>query len=728
MELRAYDYFIILSKGYKKYRKANKSIYAVLKIMITHPFLDDTYPIHWSKLTPEFIAPDIEYALTLAEENLEKIRTLKECDISYETTFLALENATEALNIGWGRVNHLDSVLNNDSQREALNKMLPKVSAFYSSISLDSAIWSKLKAFATSSKVKELAPIYQRFIKLTCNEFIQSGADLPEDKKKQIAEVSSKLSELTQKFSENTLDSTNAWELIVDNEAQLRGIPEMFLEGARQNALSKGLGSEEAPQWRFTLQQPSFYPVLQHAEEEALRKNIWEGLNTVGFSGEWDNSKLIWEILSLRQQKAELLGKANFADLVLEERMAKTGDTAINFINNLHHKVLPSFLKEHQELIDFKSKKTNSSTENAHINPWEVAFWEEQMRHELYDFDEQELRPYFNVEQVMDGMFTIFSKLFNITIKQCESKFGTDGDGIEVWHSECSYYELYDTASNAHLGSFYADWHPRESKRGGAWMNSLKTGGPIGKNGEHLPHVGLIIGNMTKPVGDKPALLDHREVETIFHEFGHLLHQLLSTAPIKSLSGTNVPWDFVELPSQILENWCWDRESLDLFARHYETGETIPEGLFQKMLAAKNFRSASGFMRQLSLGKIDLEIHYNMKKYQGKNLDKMDEEILEKYRVNSPIKSPTILRKFSHLFSSPVAYAAGYYSYKWAEVLDADAFTRFQKEGILNKATGMAFRKEILSQGDSRPVDESYEAFMGRSPELTPLLKRSNIK
>ncbi|PQJ28436.1 M3 family metallopeptidase [Rubritalea profundi] len=691
-----------------------------------HPFLSDDYHIRWSTLTPEHIEADIKQALELAEQRLDAIRNLPAGKVSYATTFGALEKAAEELERGWGRLSHLDSVDDNPEQRVAMNAMLSQVSAFYSQIALDAKIWASLKAFSESAAAEALSSVKQRFIEETCADFIQSGADLDQSQKTEVAEIDAELSQKTKKFSENVLDSTNAWEIVIHDEARLAGLPEMAKESARLDALENSHGSEDEPKWRFTLQHPSMGPVMQHGEDDSLRKEIWQANCTVGRDGEYDNTDLIWEILELRQRKAEILGHKSFPDLILQRRMAKTGKAALDFTEDLHGKIQQKFLKETQELQDFKAGKTGGAS--APLEPWETGYLAEKRRKEQYAFDDEALRPYFPVDSVMEGMFTITSKLFGIEIAEREAVFGKDEEGkIQVWHEECKFYDIKDTATGELLGSFYADWHPRPTKRGGAWMNSLKTGGPAADGGAREPHLGLMIGNMTKPVGDKPALVDHREVETIFHEFGHLLHHLLGDVEVKSLSGTNVPWDFVELPSQIMENYCWDRESLDMFARHYETGETIPEELFQKMLAARNYMNASVFMRQLALGKLDLELHQNFGQYKGGDLDAVDAQILADYRAPMATESPTMARRFSHLFSGPVAYASGYYSYKWAEVLDADAFTRFQEEGILNTETGMSFRTEVLARGNSRPVDESYRAFMGRDPELTPLLERAGL-
>lgn len=691
-----------------------------------HPFLADDYHIRWSTLTPEHIESDIEEALRLAEGRLELIRNLDASAVTYENTFGALELAAEDLERGWGRLSHLDSVEDNEKQRAAMNAMLPKVSAFYSAISLDAKIWASLKAFSEGEGMKELSDVQRRLVEETCFDFISSGADLGDEDKKRVAEISAELSKETKKFSENVLDSTNAWELIVDDEARLAGLPEMAKEGARQDALVKGHGSEDDPRWRFTLQYTSFGPVMQHADDASLRKEIWAASCSVGRDGDYDNTALVWKILDLRAEKAKLLGKDNFCDLILERRMAKTGQAALDFVEDLHGRIEEQYKIDTAELITYKSAKLGE--EPRKMEPWESGYWAEKRRKEQYDFDDELLRPYFSVSNVMKGMFDITSKLFGIRIEERATVFGEDKDGaVQVWHPECCYYDIFDSASGELFGSFYADWHPRSSKRGGAWMNSLKTGGPVKNGGTREPHIGLMVGNMTKPVGDKPALLNHREVETVFHEFGHLLHHLLGDVEVQSLSGTNVPWDFVELPSQIMENFCWDRESLDMFARHFETGEVIPDELYDKMVAARNYMSATVFMRQLQFGKMDMELHLNYEKYRGRDLQEVDEEILKGYKAEMATKSPSAALRMTHLFSGPVAYASGYYSYKWSEVLDADAFTRFQEEGILNEATGRSFRDEILSKGNSRPVDESYRQFMGRDPELAPLLERAGL-
>ncbi|MDF1862746.1 MAG: M3 family metallopeptidase [Verrucomicrobiales bacterium] len=698
----------------------------------SHPFLQDDFTIRWSSLVSEEIETDIKKALADAQQRIDKLcADFDPAELTFENTLLALEKSTEDLSSAWGLVSHLDSIRNSEELREAQNAMLPEVTAFFSRIPLNDKLWKRIKAYAGKDDKESLSPVQSRFLEETIKDFLSSGADLPDDQKQRLEEVQSELAKVTQKFSENVLDSTNAWELILEDDSRLGGLPDTAKAVLRSEAAAKDLGSEENPVYRITLKAPVYFPVLEFADDESLRKEVWEGSITVGTGGDYDNTDLVWQILALRQEIAEILGKKNFADKVLEERMAKDGDTALAFVEDLAKKTMPFFEREIEELKVFRSGQEPDWS--GEFEPWDVAYWAEKLRKDRYDFDEEEVRPYFSINNVIEGMFRLTEQVFGFAIVEKPSVFAKPGetpesDDAEVWHPEVKFYELRDAESGEHLGSFYADWHPREDKRGGAWMNYLKTGSPArnGKPGE--PHLGLICGNLTPSSASRPALLTHSEVETVFHEFGHLLHHLLGEVEIKSLNGVNVVWDFVELPSQIMENFCWSRVSLDFFAKHYETGEPIPEALFQKMLGARNFQSAMAQMRQLSFGKMDLELHVNhQQKPEEGDLDSVVREILDGYLMTLATRPPSMARRFTHLFASATGYAAGYYSYKWAEVLDADAFTRFSDAGVISPEVGYEFRAKILSQGNSREAGELFRDFMGRDPDLNALLERSGL-
>ena len=696
---------------------------------MTHPFLANDFHIRWSSLSPKAIEADISKALDDAQAAVDSVASHKQGNeaLTYANTIAALDDGLETLNRAWGLVSHLDSVCNSPELREAHNAMLPKVSEFFAAIPLNEKLWETLKAYGDSEAVCTLSPTKQRYVHETMADFREAGADLPPEQKKRAGDIQKRLAQLTQKYSENCLDATNAWDKIITDVTELSGLPESALAAAKQSATQK-----DQQGWRFTLQAPSYIPVMTYADNESLREAVWKAYAALGRDEPYDNKALVREILDLRHEFAQLVGQNNFADHVTARRMAASGNQALTFGEAIFDKVKAQFAKEIEALRNYKAESINSEPDL--LEPWEAGYWAEKQRKAHFDFDEEALRPYFPIDRVIDGMFDIAQQLFGLRIEEREVAFASpDGsespaiDQPEVWHPEVKFYDLFDAESGELLGAFYADWHPRESKRGGAWMNYLITGNRDESIGKRSPHLGLICGNLTPAVGEQPALLTHREVETIFHEFGHLLHHLCGEVEVKSLNGVNVPWDFVELPSQIMENWCWDRQSLDLFARHHETGAPIPQELFDKMLAARNYMKASANVRQLSFGKMDLELHIHWPDSKQEDLDAFIDQQLKGYSAEYKTKPKSNVFNFSHLFSSPTGYAAGYYSYKWAEVLDADAFTRFQNEGILNAETGRDFRSKILAKGNSEDPAMLFKNFMGRGPDPDALLRRDGL-
>jgi oligopeptidase A len=685
--------------------------------MPENPFLDSGLHIRWSELTPDRVEPSIDEAIGRAEAALRAIEC-RRCGLTFENTYLALDEAADALNRAWSRVAHLESVADSPGLREAHNRVLPRVSAFVASIPLRPALWAKLRDFADSPPSAGLTAARARFVSETLAEFREAGADLPFDGRARLEALQGELAQLTQQFSENVLDGTNAWQLVVDDESRLSGLPADAKGRARADAEAKGIGAPDRPCWRFTLHMPSQEPFMTFVHDDALRGEMWRAATSVGSDSHRDNAQLASKILALRAERAGLLGRDHFADLVLARRMAKTGARAFEFNEDFRRRCSEAFARECRELEEWKARETGLPA--APVAPWEIAYWAERLRKARYDYDEEELRPYFPMDRVMGGLFEIARRVFGIRVSE------RPRGEVETWHPEVGFYDVFDARSR-HIGSFYSDWHPRESKRGGAWMSALITGGPQ-PDGSRKPHLGLICGNLTPPAPGRPALLSHREVETIFHEFGHLIHHLMGEVEIKSLNGGNVAWDFVELPSQIMENWCWEREGLDLFARQFKTGAPIPGSLFRKMTEARNFRSACKTMRQVAYAKMDLLLHMRAPEFGGEaDLESRVRASIADCLVPTDPPAPTVLRRFTHVFSEPVGYAAGYYSYKWAEVLDADAFTRFRCEGIFNPRVGAEFAEKILCRGNSADPAQLFRDFMGRDPDLGALLARSGL-
>jgi oligopeptidase A len=669
--------------------------------MSDNPLLSITFHIPFDQVRVEHVEPGIRELLKQSQTHIDAL-VADDNPRTFDNTMLALENSTETLGYAMAVVRHLESVATTPELRAAWNVVEPEASAFFSQIPLNEGLWKKLQSYASTDEAQGLAATQRRFLTKTLDSFRREGAELDPAGKKRMAEIDVELTKVTTKFSENVLDSTNAFELIITDESRLAGLPPSAIAAARQSAESKQLSG-----WRFTMQAPSYIPVMTYLDDRSIREQMYRAFATRATESDRDNRPLLARILELRREKARLLGFPDFADFVLHDRMAHKGEQAMKFLEDLKVKTDPFFAKENAALEAFAGQR---------LEPWDVGYWAEKQRRALYDFDEEQLRPYFPAERVVEGMFAIVEKLYGIQVKQ--------RDGVPVWHPDVRYYEVHDR-DGALMGAFYADWYPRESKRDGAWMEAFITGSYV--SGRYEPHVGCICGNLTPPIGDKPALLTHREVETIFHEFGHLLHHVLSRVEVRSLAGTAVAWDFVELPSQIMENWCWERAALDLFARHYQTGDTIPEDLYQKMIRARTYRGANAQMRQLGFGYVDLKLHREYDPALDGDVLKYARDILQQFSAAKFPENYAMIAGFTHLFASPVGYGAGYYSYKWAEVLDADAFTRFRDEGIFSPEVGAAFRDQILSKGDSEDPAELYRKFMGRDPDPDALLVRSGL-
>ncbi len=672
-----------------------------------NPLLSVPFRIPFDQIESHHVSAAVHQLLEGANQNLLEIEKIQE-PRTYDNTLHVLDHATEQLELAMGVVGHLESVASTPQLREAYNAVRPEVSAFYAGIPLREGLWNALVEYSGTEEAQSLTGSRARYLKKTLDEFRRNGAELDDDGKERLRVISRELAELTSKFSQNVLDDTAAFELMVSDEQELAGLPQSAIDAARQAAKDK---SKEG--FRFTLHAPSLIPVLTYLDNRAIREKVWRAYNTRASSGDRNNGPVIQRILELRKEQAALLGYQDFAALVLEDRMAKTTATALEFVDHLTKKTQPFFEAESAELATFV-KKLGTSPEGG-LKPWDVGYYSEKQRKALYAFDEEQLRPYFAIEGVLRGLFKTAEQLYGVDIRENPS--------LPTWHPDVRAFDIFDGPGRAHLASFYADLFPREEKRGGAWMNSFITGTVRG--GEVRPHLGLICTNVTPPIGDRPALLTHAEVTTMFHEFGHLLHHCLSRVDVRTLAGTNVAWDFVELPSQIMENWCWERSALDTFAHHWETNAPIPAELFDKMQRARKYRAATATMRQLGFAAVDLALHVD---YDGESdVLGFARSVMQQYAPTPYPDDYAMLASFTHLFASSVGYAAGYYSYKWAEVLDADAFTRFQSEGVFSRDVGEQFRRRLLEKGDTEDPMTLYKAFMGREPSLDALMARSGL-
>jgi oligopeptidase A len=663
-----------------------------------NPLLSTVLPLPFDRIRAEHVLPATDALLDDARARMRAIVEQKERN--WDNTCGAFDAMTERLDDAIGLTGHLESVATEPALRDAYNIAQPKVSAFYSSIPLDAGLYHAMKEYAETAEARALEGTRKRYLEKTLADFRRHGAELDAAGKTRLSAIDVELTELTLKFSQNTLDSTNAFELFVDDEGRLSGLPESAIDAAKESAMSA-----ERRGYRFTLAAPSYVPAMTYLDDSSIREQLYRAFNTRATKDPWNNRPLVRRILELRREKANLLGFKTFADLVLEDRMAKSGDAARRFVETLREKTKPFFARENEELRKFAGV--------AKLEPWDVGYHSEKQRRVLYDFDEEALRPYFPLDRVLSGLFEVAHRLYGVRVEK---------DDATTWHNDVQPFRLIDNDGRA-IATFYVDVFPRASKRDGAWMHGLVT------TFRHRDRaVEALVANVTPPVGDRPALLNHREVETMFHEFGHLLHHALAKVEVRGLAGTNVAWDFVELPSQIMENWCWEREALDLFARHYQTGATIPDELLGKMKRARTFRAANQMMRQLGFAELDLAMHCDLD-LNDPSADPIElaRKILEAHSTTELPADYAMVASFGHLFGSPVGYAAGYYSYKWAEVLDADAFATFREKGIFSREVGERFRREILERGDSEDPAELYRRFAGREARLEPLLERSGL-
>lgn len=665
-------------------------------------------PFHvlWQQVTASEVEAVIDELIGRAQARLDAIEAAPR---TYEATLGALDMATSELDFAMNVASHLEATLGTPELRAAYNKILPKVSAFGSKIMLSAPLYRALREFSETDAGKKLDPSRARFLHKTLADFRRNGAELDDAGKARLAEIDVALSERTLKFAQNVVDATAAFELIVEDVARLSGMPEGAIEAARRSAEEKGKKG-----WRLTLQAPSYGPVLTFADDRALREQMYRANVTRASGGEWDNRPIIRDVLALRKEKARLLGFAHFADLAIDDRMAKTGKDALAFVTMLRDKLEPARQREDAELAAFA--RANGQAEP--LEPWDVAYWAEKQRRALYAFDEETLRPYQPLDRLLAGLFEIATSLYGVRI--------TRDAAAPVWHPDATAWTVEDD-SGKRLGTFYLDLFPRETKRDGAWMGGVVDRLP--GTSEERENVAVIVANVTPPRNPgQPALLNHREVETLFHEFGHMMHHLLSEVPIRSMAGTRVVSDFVELPSMIMENWTWENGALDRFARHFQTGEPIPAEVKERMLRARTYRAANALIRQLGFSTVDLLLHTEYDEAKHGDVMAYARAVFAQF---SPTKLPedyAMLAAFSHLFGSAYGYAAGYYSYQWSEVLEADAFSRFRNDGILSREVGEAFRRSILARGDTEDPAVLYRSFLGRDPDVSALLTRLGIQ
>jgi oligopeptidase A len=675
---------------------------------MTNPLLNRQQLPPFSQIKSEHIVPAIEQVLN---DNRTQIAHLIDTVASHtwDNFIQPINELNDRFKHIWSPIEHLHGVADSDELRTAYNTCLPMISAYHSEMGQNKGLYTGYKAIADNPDFAQLELAQQKTIKNELRDFRLAGIDLPPEKQARYKEIQKKLSQLGSQFQENVLDATHAWKKHITDESLLAGLPASVRALAKQNA-----EHQKQEGWILTLDFPCYQPVLNYADNRELRHEMYvaymtRASNQSANAEQWDNSTIMDDILALRHELATLLGFANYAEYSLSTKMAETPQQVLDFITDLANRSKPIAAKELEELKAYAKQHHGVDT----LEMWDMPYYSEKLRQHRYDISQEMLRPYFPLPKVLEGLFGVVQRLYGLSIQL--------HNGVDTWHPDVQFFDIYDESGQLR-GQFYLDCFARQGKRSGAWMDECTIRHRTA-NGLQIP-VAYLNCNFTPPVGDKPSLLTHQEVTILFHEFGHGLHHMLTQIDYAPVAGINgVAWDAVELPSQLMENWCWEREALDLLAAHYETGEPLPDDLFEKMRAAKNFQAGLFMLRQLEFALFDFRLHTEYTP--DINIQALLDDVRQQVAVLFPPEFVRFQNSFLHIFSG--GYAAGYYSYKWAEVLSADAFSQFEENGIFDKATGQQFLQSILEKGGSEEPMDLFMAFRGREPKIDALLKHTGL-
>jgi oligopeptidase A len=665
----------------------------------------------FSQIQPDHVQPAVTQAIADCKQKIKDVLAHTEPH-TWDSLIAPLEEVNDRLARIWSPVSHLNSVLNSEPLRAAHDACLPLLSEFQTYVGQHEGLYQAYLALSESDDFPRLGGAQRKEIQNTLRDFRLSGIGLPAEAQQRYGEIQARLSELASRFSNNVLDATQGWHKLVADDAELAGLPESVLAAARQMAELKGKEGG-----LFTLDIPSYLPVMMYADNRELRAEMYEAFTTRASdqgpnAGKWDNSAIMTELLTLRSELARLLGFANYAELSLATKMADKTSQVVDFLTDLAAKSLPQGKAELEEIRAFAAEQHGQSE----LAAWDIAYYAEKLKQHKFSISDEQLRPYFPANKVVKGLFEVVKRVFGMKVRERL--------GIDTWHPDVRFYDIFDSEDELR-GSFYLDLYAREHKRGGAWMD-VCLGRRYRQDGSLQKPVAYLTCNFNGPVDGKPALFTHDEVVTLFHEFGHGIHHMLTRIDVAGVAGINgVAWDAVELPSQFLENWCWESEALAFISGHYETGEPLPADLLEKMLTARNFQAAMQMLRQLEFALFDFRLHQEFDPAKPEQIPALLDEVRSQVAVMTPPAFNRFQHSFSHIFAG--GYAAGYYSYKWAEVLSADAFSRFEEEGIFNPATGQSFLQNILEKGGSKEPMELFRAFRGREPKVDALLRHSGI-